>query len=360
MAALTARRAGLGTVLIDEASDGPRHCVGEVLAPAARRLLDHIGALRYLPSHCYIESCGTRSAWGTHALQATDFITGALGAGLHVDRHAFNRALARAVAAGGARILAPARLVAAGRETAGWRLVVRREARHETLAAAALVDCSGRRAIVARQEGATHRVDEALVAVIAWLDAPGDSDLDATLLVESAPDGWWYSTRLPGRRRVVGFVTNRRAFDPSALSVVGWRAKIDRNVHVSEVCRAHGYELRQAPSVVSASSARLDVVAGVDWVAAGDATATFDPLSGQGILTALVSGRLAARAIAARLAGDHGRGLDEYASGWKRVYDEYLSRRAASYALETRWPQSPFWLGRSRGERLEAHASVSR
>ena len=118
---------------------------------------------------------------------------GALGTGLHVDRHAFNEALVRVAAAEGAHVLAPGRLMTAAREGTAWRLIIRHEARAATLTAAALVDCSGRRAVVARRAGATRHVDDPLVAVVAWLDAFNDSDLDATLIVEAARDGWWYS-----------------------------------------------------------------------------------------------------------------------------------------------------------------------
>ena len=360
MAALTARQAGLRVALVHEGSEGPRACIGEVVPPSAVQLLNRLAALRYLPSDRYIESFGSRTAWGSDALRPTDFITGALGTGLHVDRHAFNEALVRVAAAEGAHVLAPGRLMTAAREGTAWRLVIRHEARAATLTAAALVDCSGRRAVVARRAGATRHVDDPLVAVVAWLDAFNDSDLDATLIVEAARDGWWYSARVPDRRRIVGFVTNRRPSLASALTAVGWWAEIGRTVHVREVCCAHGYELRQPPIAVTAGSAYLTVVAGDYWVAAGEAAAAVDPISGQGILIALVTGRLAARAIAARLAGDRGHALAEYESGLRRIYDEYLSTRAATYALETRWPLSPFWVDRPRIGRADAAATATR
>ena len=149
--------------------------------------------------------------------------------------------------------------------------------------------------------------------------------------------------RVPDRRRIVGFVTNRRPSLASALTAVGWSAEIGRTVHVREVCCAHGYELHQPPIAVTAGSAYLTVVAGDYWVAAGEAAAAVNPISGQGILIALVTGRLAARAIAARLAGDRGHALCRVRERNCGAFtDEYLSTRAATYALETRWPLSPF------------------
>ena len=122
------------------------------------------------------------------------------------------------------------------------------------------------------------------------------------------------------------------------------------------LCGRHGYVLSGAPDVVSASSTRLDIVSGANWAAAGDAAASFDPLSGQGILTAMLSGRLAARALLSQLAGDGGRALAEYARGWKLVYEENWNLRKRYYATETRWQASAFWDRRQRSEVLDGAA----
>ena len=50
--------------------------------------------------------------------------------------------------------------------------------------------------------------------------------------------------------------------------------------------------------VVAADSSCLEVVEGDGWCAVGDAAAAYDPLSSQGITTALASGAWAGQAIA--------------------------------------------------------------
>jgi flavin-dependent dehydrogenase len=100
------------------------------------------------------------------------------------------------------------------------------------------------------------------------------------------------------------------------------------------------------PRVVAANSARLEHFAGAGWLAAGDAGAAFDPLSSQGILSALYSGLKAGRALHSHLSGDDA-ALAGYGGAMAAVYDAYLHNRATFYAAERRWPGSPFWQRRA-------------
>ena len=78
------------------------------------------------------------------------------------------------------------------------------------------------------------------------------------------------------------------------------------------------------------------------WIAAGDASMTFDPLSSQGLLHALFTGLAAAEAADSYLSGDMGapRGYQQIMDGVQHAYRQHL---ASSYASEARWPASPFW-----------------
>jgi flavin-dependent dehydrogenase len=77
------------------------------------------------------------------------------------------------------------------------------------------------------------------------------------------------------------------------------------------------------------------------WVAVGDAASAYDPLSSLGICKALESGLRAGKAIA------EGR-LDEYEAWVRSSFEDYLRTREAYYAMEQRWPASPFWRARHR------------
>ena len=93
---------------------------------------------------------------------------------------------------------------------------------------------------------------------------------------------------------------------------------------------------------MAAGSGRLEPAAGDGWLAVGDAASTFDPLSGQGILKGLRGGTCAAYAISDHLRGD-AQALAKYRAYVEREFESYLDTRADFYALERRWPESPFW-----------------
>src|SRR3712207_1602050 len=94
VAALTLARAGHSPVVL-EAQEGPRAKVGECLPPDARVLLRRLG-LEARAAEVSIPSHGNRFVWGSGEPAERDFIFGAAGAGLQLDRRGFEAELARA------------------------------------------------------------------------------------------------------------------------------------------------------------------------------------------------------------------------------------------------------------------------
>ena len=89
--------------------------------------------------------------------------------------------------------------------------------------------------------------------------------------------------------------------------------------------------------VTDASTSWLDRIAGPGWAATGDAAAAFDPLSSQGIVTALVMGREAGRVAAGTVRPE------EYEAQYASLLEEHLALLKAYYGLERRWADSDFW-----------------
>ena len=98
----------------------------------------------------------------------------------------------------------------------------------------------------------------------------------------------------------------------------------------------------------AAHSSTLDRCIGDGWIAAGDASMTFDPLSSQGLMHALFSGLAAAEAADSYLCGDAAAPA-RYHQVMQGVQDAYQQRLAFSYSAETRWPWAPFWQRRQFG-----------
>jgi flavin-dependent dehydrogenase len=234
----------------------------------------------------------------------------------------------------------------------GWQLTVENGEGRATISCRWLVDCSGRSAWVARRYGATRIAQDRLVAFVSLFSRTADDpeDLDSLTLVESAPDGWWYTSRLPAGDRVVVYLTDARdASARQARGMRGFAALVDETVHVRARLEAHRYAAPGPPRIVAAETSRLDRVVGDRWIAAGDAAMSFDPLSSQGILTAIYAGMGAAGALSSHLSGDE-TATTEYAARIDSVYNAYLAHRLEYYAQERRWPRRSFWRRRHRSD----------
>ena len=345
-AALTLAR-GRHRVLLLEEGPAPGFKVGEGLPPAARPLLRDLGLLENMLAEGHLPSPANASAWGSPRLHTQDFLFGLQGRGWHLDRARFDASLREAAAREGVEVRLGTRLLAAERTREGWHLRLASGEGTEELACAWLVDATGRRSAIARRQGATRLHADGLIAFFARF-GPGaaTTDRDGRTWVESVPEGWWYTARVPSGERVVAFLTDADLVDRARLlSEEGFLSALDETTHLRALLSPQGAVLRERPRGADAASARLDHFVGPGWLAAGDAALSFDPLSSQGITTALHSGMSAGRALGAHLAGEH-QALEAYAAHLEAIHAAYGRHRAAFYGGERRWAHRPFWARR--------------
>ena len=282
-AAITLCRAGRHVVLVGDGFDG----VGEQLHPAARPLLARLG-LERLPGQ--LDCVGVRAAWHSTELQDQHFLSHPFGNGWLLDRARFGETLRQAAVGAGAVLRAPTRLTGLARESTaphGWR--VRLSDGEE--ACDWLVDATGRRGAVARLLGVKRRRFDRQIALVGWLATDRADDVDAALTVETTSSGWWYGCRLPGRRRVAGFVTASR---PDAGT---WESRLRATRHLGRL--VEGYRVVRAPVARAADSTILERCFGPGWIAIGDAAVSYDPLASRGLVGALSSGLEAGSLVAA-------------------------------------------------------------
>ena len=323
--------------------------VGEVLPPAARPLLRDLNLIERLDADGHLPSPGNDAAWGSSFLRSTDFIRDPNGHGWHLDRVRFDTMLRHASRDAGAQILESTTIHRVERNASRWRLRMTQGESVIDVEASWLVDCSGRRSWLARRQGAARvRGDRLLAFVAVFSRSARDArpDVDSTTLVESAPHGWWYTSRLPDTRRIVIYLTDAHdATARQARTPDGYWGLLQETIHTRERVTNRGYENDGACLVAPADSSRLNRCAGDGWIAAGDAAASFDPLSSQGILTAMYFGLKAGRALRQCLDG-RAEAAQEYSDAVDDVYAAYLRRRQQYYDLECRWAAHDFWRSR--------------
>ncbi len=275
---------------------------------------------------------GNLTAWGGPPALS---LFGRRGQGWHLDRSRFDTWLRDEAVARGAVLTCPARLVALAAVADGWKVSLDG---HESIAARWLVDAGGRRAPVARRLGAKRQRFDALVALAVRVPCSA-AGLAGYTLVEAVADGWWYACEIPGGDAVVMLMTDSdiamRYRSADAFAEAWQRA----GELARRIVPPAGFAAR--PRAFAAHGATTLPACGERWIAVGDALMAFDPLTSSGLSGALNDGIAAAGLISAALRGE--RQGEAYRARAYRTLSRYLAEHAAYYALETRWPESPFW-----------------
>jgi flavin-dependent dehydrogenase len=260
----------------------------EIIAPAACRVIDALGIAPLLDDGSIARACpGIRRRWGTARTETEDFLRRPGGRGFVIDRVPFDQALRQAARESGVSFIA-GRVVAARSGAGAMVAKVRSGSDAFEIVAGLLIDATGRPSAVARRMGARRMVSEHLIAErrvamsrvsdAGWLEVEGDV---------SRQGQWSYEVSGPNGR------SERWAiYPPEQRATVRLGRRAD------------------------ASSALLSHAAGDGWVAIGDAAASFDPVTSQGLANALSTALVAAGAILSP------EGFDEAA---RRIYSDAIA-----------------------------------
>ena len=143
---------------------------------------------------------------------------------------------------------------------------------------------------MARWLGAQRIIFDLLVGVAAqFYDEKAGSN--CYTLVETTPDGWWYSAPVSHDRSVAMLMTDGDLVRLHAMDVLTNWQEVLRQTKLTEA-RLKGSSLLWGPRIFSAKSQRLmkDPADSKPWLAVGDAALSVDPISGGGVIRALRTG----------------------------------------------------------------------
>jgi flavin-dependent dehydrogenase len=340
-------------VLLVERSGFERPRAGESLPPGVQASLRELGAWDAFLALAPLPSFGTRAAWGPGAPFVHSHLATPFGQGWHVDRARFDALLATHAESRGARVCRGQRLRACeARPDGGWMLRLSPSDGHGdppasmTVTARFVIDATGRASPLAAALGARHALFDRLVGLAARIEA-ADAPSQCYTLVETAPDGWWYSAPLPQGGLIALLMIDADLLTPADRhDAARWRRRMasapETHARCGDGAVAWGPHVFPA---MSQRSLRADRGCERPWLAVGDAALAVDPMTGSGVQRALRTGREAARAADRWLAGDAA-ALRQYEHERDRDCTIYLLERAGVYARETRWPESAFWARR--------------
>lgn len=262
---------GKDVVLFD--TSGNRTDRLELLAPRACTYAVKIGLGRLLDDAAMALECtGIRRTWGNARAVEENFMTEPGGRGVVVDRTLFDASLRLMAAQAGAR-LCRLRLVGAASPSHSVTLKLSdRDGAITTIEAGMVVDATGRAAVVSRRLGARRLLRERRVAMRLVSPEPAQAEPAEQgsdwLHVNGDMGSWSYAILGAGGRRDCWRIMPSLPRGPS-----------------------------RAGAIRDATSSVLEDAAGHNWIAVGDAAATFDPITSQGLYNALSTATVAVGAI---------------------------------------------------------------
>jgi flavin-dependent dehydrogenase len=327
------------TAIVIERTDYRSLRVGEHIAPGTKPMLASLGLSAALDPERHAACPGIRSVWGRNEPEDRDYLFHPHGEGLNLSRPDFDLSLAALAGGLGVEVVTAARMLSMSRSRGSWHLSFERNGTASDVRADVVIDATGRAASIAKRLGAKPVVYDDLVGIVGR--ATPASPRTCLLFIEALELGWWYSAGLADGSVVATFLTDADLVDTSqAGRVSAWR----RQLRASSLTGGRIVDLDQPPDldIRTARTQRLDVIEGDGWLAVGDAAISFDPLSSEGISKGLEWGKKAAAVAAAFCRGDRS-AAKEYRENAEAAFSEYLITRYRYYAVEKRWPTSPFW-----------------
>jgi flavin-dependent dehydrogenase len=327
---------GHDSVLVERGAAG-RRPRAESLAPSILPILDSVRLRNLIEASFFMREERSLVLWGSGEVDVKSWDA---APAILVERALLDDRLRTAAAGAGARVIAPAMARAAGQEACGkWLVSVAAPAGPLVIKARFLVDARGKRRHLCIDDGAPTTV--AMSAP--WL--PCDAKYAETRIEAGRhewvwgnplPDGSYAATIFLDSARVAGHRSHGRAeLCRDILSRSKLLARLAKGRMIGPV------DVRDATPRVS-----KDPI-GNDFIRVGEAAVAIDPLSSQGIQTALLSAIQGAAAVHTILTTgcDPAAALAFYR---QRLQTTAARSRAAAARLYREYPErTPFWMRRS-------------
>jgi flavin-dependent dehydrogenase len=330
--ALMLAKSGISVSLIS-LSSCRKKLFGETVHPNIKYLLVHLGVWKDFLNDEHLQSPGNLSAWGDAQITENNFIFHPNSYGWHLDRSKFNLMLLNAVEKAGVYHFNSKISSIHKHYDRRFSIILKDQSNEMSnlISADFIVDATGRASWFSRRQGIQKNVFDTLCGYVCFLSSRTEGDSDAMTLIESAPDGWWYSALLPKYTRVVAFFSDSNlSVARSAKASAGWKKMMHNTEYIKLNIDKYNYHIVSGPHI------------GDNWLAVGDAAATYDPISSRGIITAINDGINASDSIVKRLNGNN-QSLEYYNEKMITTFNNYLKKRTYYYKLENRWLESDFW-----------------
>jgi flavin-dependent dehydrogenase len=291
-AAMARRLATLGhAVILLEKARFPRRHIGESVTPAVLPLFEILGIREIVEHAGFLRPGGALVRWTSGDTQYRE----ARGdAGFQVERERFDSLLLDAARSAGANVLQPCRLLAWEQSPdSSWKLRVRTDSGGVAVRARILADATGRTSITGGRKQATSPATLALSGYWRGVPSPG-----VETRIEAGTSEWYWGAPLAnGEFNATVFIDPERyrAGTLKSGSQEAFYAELLGNSVLLRDC-LNG-RLVSGPRACDSTCYADDEPVTNGSIRTGEAAFTIDPLSSQGILTAMGSALHAATVV---------------------------------------------------------------
>jgi flavin-dependent dehydrogenase len=319
----------------------PRPHVGESLVPAVLPLFDVLGVREAVEDAGFLRPARAMVRWAEPAARQQQLA----GAGFQVDRGKLDAILLNAARSAGVCVMQPARIASTVRQREKWRCLVHSGMKSLAVVSRLLVDASGRRKWL---KGRVRLCGSKTLALYAyWRHGP---TVGSETRVEAGDNAWYWGAPLPdGLFNAAVFV------DPDDyrrdVRAHGGRDAVYRSLIARSALLAGCVSGAPLGGVqVGDATAYLDEVpASVEAIKVGEAAFAIDPLSSQGVQSALGSSLHAAAVAHTMLVRPHDAELavDFYRRAVRDRAAYHAQHAAEAYRTAALSRTSAFWQRRA-------------
>ena len=342
--------AGLGfRVLLLEKAEFPRYRIGESLTPSILPVLDFVKLRERVESGGFLRMRGHTVCWGSPEPRTGYYSPDKSRMGFQVWRESFDMLLLEnARRQKGIEVKLAVGVNEVGIDRRGVTVHATRQGPIRTRF---FVDATGHAGVLARQDFRQRDPDFKTLAVTGYWHnaaAPAGDDFGNTLL-EAYENGVVWSVPLQnGLRNVtvlVDWSQGRRIRDLGLRDF--YLSEMNKLSYVSKFLSAAS--LPAAPRVSDATLYTARQFAGERFLLLGDAGLFIDPLSSEGVQTAMASAITGAAVINTILSrpAAAASALTFYRDAQNNAYSTHYRQSVEYYDQERRWPDSIFWRRRS-------------
>jgi flavin-dependent dehydrogenase len=340
------------SVTVIEQSDLANRRVGEHVSAGIFGLLNYLNLGQAdFGQDCFVPTYGNTSYWGTDQPILRDSIFTTEAASFQLDREQFDLTLLKIVSERGGNVFPRAKCTQFIQLAEGpWQISLRHPVSGTfVITAKFLIDASGRQAYVCRQIGVSTRKEDQLMGVGAFLQFDKGRVLQQDVLLETVENGWWYSAALSPDSMTIVFFSDADIISKNEFHKVDvWYKLLQETRQMKQFVKGSYADepmwVRSAHSQISNAADR------VNFLAIGDAAASFDPISSMGIGFAITSACHAAAIVKSELTTHDPKRIAAYQIDVERNFENYHTLRRKIYQQERRWPLSDFWMRRNGGK----------